>query len=121
MIVGVGTDVVDAGRFERSLARTPTLRDRLFTPAEAALGPESLAARFAAKEALAKALGAPHGLSWRDAEVVVDERGRPSFVVQGGVADAVAAAGADRVHLSLTHDGGVALAFVVLEAGGFPS
>ncbi len=115
MIVGVGTDVVDVGRLEVALDRTPTLRDRLFTPAEAALAPESLAARFAAKEALAKALGAPHGLSWHDAEVVTDERGRPSFDVRGGVADAVAAAGASRVHLSISHDGGVAIAFVVLE------
>ena len=115
MIVGVGTDVVDVGRFERSLERTPSLRDRLFTPGEASLAPESLAARFAAKEALAKALGAPTGLSWHDAEVVVDDRGRPSFEIRGGIADAVAAAGASTVHLSLSHDGGVAVAFVVLE------
>ena len=59
MIIGVGTDVVEIARMERSLERTPTLRDRLFTPAEAALPLESLAARFAAKEAIAKALGAP--------------------------------------------------------------
>ena len=77
VIVGVGTDLVEVARFEASLERTPTLRERLFTPAEAALPLESLAARFAAKEALAKALGAPAGLSWHDAEVVDDEDGRP--------------------------------------------
>ena len=116
MIVGVGTDVVDIGRLQRSLERTPTLRDRLFTPAEAALPLESLAARFAAKEALAKALGAPGGLSWQDAEVVSDQDGRPSFTLRGTVADRAAELGVARVHLSLSHDGGVAVAFVVLES-----
>ena len=113
MIVGVGTDLVDVARLEESLARTPTLRARLFTPAEAVLTTESLAARFAAKEALAKALGAPGGLSWQDAEVVTDEQGRPAFELTGSVAALV---GERRVHLSLSHDGGLALAFVVLEA-----
>ena len=75
VIVGVGIDVVDIARLEQALERTPTLRERLFTPAEATLPLASLAARFAAKEALAKALGAPGGLSWQDAEVVVDEVG----------------------------------------------
>ena len=59
MIIGVGTDVVEVARLEQSLERTPSLRDRLFTPAEGTLPVESLAARFAAKEALAKALGRP--------------------------------------------------------------
>ena len=62
MIVGVGIDVVDIDRFARILARRPGLRDRLFTDAERGLPVASLAARFAAKEALAKALGAPVGL-----------------------------------------------------------
>ncbi len=83
MIIGVGTDVVEVARLEASLERTPTLRDRLFTPAEAALPLESLAARFAAKEALAKALGAPGDLSWQDAEVVTDVSGWPSFELRG--------------------------------------
>ena len=113
MIVGVGTDLVDVARFEESLARTPTLRSRLFTPAEAGLPEESLAARFAAQEALAKALGAPGGLSWQDAEVVTDQDGKPAFALTGAVAALV---GEHRVHLSLSHDGGFALAFVVLES-----
>ncbi len=113
MIVGIGTDLVEVTRLEESLARTPTLRERLFTRGEAPLPVESLAARFAAKEALAKALGAPGGLSWQDAEVVTDEDGRPSFALTGTVAARV---GDRRVHLSLSHDGGFALAFVVLES-----
>jgi holo-[acyl-carrier protein] synthase len=117
VIIGVGTDLVEIARLEQALERTPALRDRLFTPAEAALPTDSLAARFAAKEALAKALGAPGGLSWQDVEVVRDDAGRPGLELRGTVAAAVERLGADRVHLSLTHDGGMALAFVVLEAG----
>ena len=118
MIVGVGTDVVEIARLEQALERTPTLRQRLFTSAESDLPLDSLAARFAAKEALAKALGAPAGLSWQDAEVVIDQDGRPSFSLTGAVAEHAAGL---RVHLSIAHDGGVAVAFVVLEsAAGFP-
>ena len=116
MIVGVGTDVVDLARFEATLARTPSVRERLFTPAEAALPLASLAARFAAKEALAKALGAPGGLHWHDAEVVTDDVGAPSFALRGSVAGRAHALGATRTHLSLSHDAGLALAFVVLES-----
>ena len=116
MIVGLGTDLVEIARLEQALERTPTLRERLFTPAEATLPVASLAARVAAKEALSKALGAPAGLSWQDAEVMVEESGQPWFALQGAVADAVAGLGAGHVHLSLSHDGGFALAFVVLES-----
>ena len=115
MIVGVGIDVVDIDRFIESLTRTPGLRDRLFTAAEAALPPASLAARFAAKEAIAKALGAPVGLAWHDAEVISAESGRPHFELRGTVAAACAAQGAATVHLSLSHDAGIASAVVVLE------
>ena len=69
MIVGVGIDVVDIARFQATLERTPGLLERLFTPAERDLKISSLAARFAAKEAAAKALGAPGDLHWHDAEV----------------------------------------------------
>ena len=92
MIIGVGIDVCPVERFAASLARTPGLRDRLFTaaeqvtPAGAERTGESLAARFAAKEALAKALGAPGDLHWHDAEVTVGERGRPHLEVRGSVA-----------------------------------
>ena len=115
MIIAVGTDVVEIARLEQSLLRTPSLRARLFTPPEAQLPLESLAARFAAKEALAKALGAPGDLSWQDAEVVTDAEGRPSFELRGTVAARAEERGVRRVHLSLSHDAGVAVAFVVLE------
>ena len=116
MIVGVGIDVVQIDRIERALARTPGLADRLFTDGEQVLPrAESLAARFAAKEAVAKALGAPGGLRWRDAEVVNDPSGRPRLLLHGGVAEEAAAQGITTWHLSLSHDGGVATAVVVAE------
>ena len=116
MIIGVGVDVVDIARFEQTLVRTPSLRTRLFTPHELTLPIASLAARFAAKEALAKALGAPVGLGWHDAEVIRESTGRPRFEVRGTVATALEASGAAVVQLSLSHDAGIASAFVVLES-----
>ncbi|MEU7851094.1 holo-ACP synthase [Micromonospora parva] len=121
MIVAVGIDVVLVERFARALARTPPLADRLFTEAErrtrsgSPRSPESLAARFAAKEAVAKALGAPAGLSWHDCEVVADPDGRPWLAVSGTVAAAADARGINHWHLSLSHDGGIASAMVVAE------
>jgi holo-[acyl-carrier protein] synthase len=115
-VIGVGIDVVDLERFAESLARTPGLAERLFTPAEASLGMASLAARFAAKEALAKALGAPGNLVWHDAEVVSEDSGRPLFLMRGTVAARATELGAVHVHLSLSHDAGIASAVVVLES-----
>jgi holo-[acyl-carrier protein] synthase len=119
LLVGVGVDVVDVDRFTAVLARDDArggaLRRRLFDDDEADLAPRSLAARFAAKEAVAKALGAPPGLRWRDARVRRGEHGAPSLELRGTVADLAARLGAGAVHLSLSHDGGVATAFVVVE------
>ena len=77
--------------------------------------PESLAARFAAKEALAKALGAGGGMHWTDAEVITDDAGRPSLVVTGTVAARAESLGVTRWHVSLSHDGGIASATVIAE------
>ncbi len=115
MIVGIGVDLVDIPRFERSLARTPRLRERLFAPAERALKPHSLAARYAAKEALIKALGGSDGVHWTDIEVASEPNGRPVFALSGETAATVAARGIAAVHLSLSHDAGLATAYVVAE------
>lgn len=115
MIVGIGVDIVDLERFALSLERTPHLGERLFTPAERAARPASLAAAFAAKEAVAKALGAPAGLEWHDVEVRHDDAGRPHLLVTGTVADAAATRGILRWHVSLSHDRGAAVAMVVAE------
>ena len=121
VIIGVGIDVVPVDRFAESLTRTPGLRDRLFTaeeqrtPSGTARTGESLAARFAAKEAVAKALGAPGALRWHDAEVTVGEHGRPHLEIRGSVAGRAAQLGITTWHLSLSHDGGIASAVVVAE------
>ena len=112
MIHGVGIDVVDINRFKQTLERTPDLELKLFTEAERTKSFQSLAARFAAKEALVKALNAEKGISWHEAEVVNAEGGKPTFIFYGAVAELVD--GAD-VHLSISHDAGIAVAVVIVE------
>ena len=122
MIVGVGIDVVPVARFAEALERTASLADRLFTASErvgdtgAPRSAESLAARFAAKEALAKALGGGGGMLWTDAEISTDAAGRPHVSVSGTVAERAAALGVTRWHVSLSHDGGIAAATVIAES-----
>ena len=116
MIVGIGVDLVDIPRFERSLARTPRLLERLFAPAERSLKPHSLAARYAAKEALIKALGGSDGVHWTDIEVASEPSGRPVFALSGDTSATVAARGITALHLSLSHDAGLATAYVVAES-----
>lgn len=121
MIVGIGVDVVDLARFERALDRTPALAPRLFTDAERRQGERmlplrSLAGRFAAKEALIKAFGDSTDVHWHDMQVVADSHGNPSFVLSGGAAAIAAARGIASVHLSMTHDAGIAIAYVVAES-----
>ena len=80
MIVGIGVDIVNVGRLWAALERTPALGARLFAESERGGRPESLAASFAAKEAVAKALGAPPGLRWTDVAVSRDADGRPGLL-----------------------------------------
>ena len=115
MIVGIGVDIVEIARLLSALRRTPSLAARLFTDGERGRGPASLAACFAAKEAAAKALGAPAGLRWADVEVTYDAAGRPLLAVTGTVAEAAVRRGVLRWHLSITHDGGLSVAMVVAE------
>ncbi len=120
-IIGVGIDVAEIERFAQSLERTPALARRLFLESELLLpsgerrGVASLAARFAAKEALAKALGAPAGLYWTDAEVWCEDSGQPRLRVKGTVAARAAELGVRSWHVSLSHDAGVASAVVIAE------
>ena len=115
-VVGVGVDVVDVARLARVLDRTPGVAERVFTPGERVGEVRRLAARFAAKEAAAKALGAPARVRWREIEVVVSDSGRPELRVTGRTAEVAAAAGIRSWHVSLTHDAGVAVAVVVAES-----
>lgn len=116
VIVGIGVDVVPVERFATALERTPALATRLFTAAERVLPVASLAARFAAKEAVAKALGAPDALEWHDCEVATDGAGQPWLVVERTVRARADQLGVRTWHLSLSHDGGMAVAMVVAES-----
>jgi len=115
LITGIGIDLCSIPRLAEALERTPSLLSRLFHTSEQALPHNSLAARFAAKEALAKAIGNPALLVWNEIEVVKDELGKPSFVFHGQTKSAI-----DELkvscHLSLSHELELATAMVVLEA-----
>ena len=115
MILGIGIDVVDVERFGRTLEQTPRLLERLFTPTERDLPLNSLAARFAAKEALAKALGAPVGLHWTDVTVMRGDDGRPHLHTIGTVEARAHDLGVHALHVSLSHDAGIASAVVIAE------
>lgn len=115
MVRAIGVDVASVERMARALGRAPRLKERLFTERERELPVASLAARFAAKEAVAKALGSPGGMRWHDCEVVRGPQGAPELLVSGTVAQRAEELGITRWHLSLSHDAGVALAMVVAE------
>jgi holo-[acyl-carrier protein] synthase len=115
VIVGIGVDIVDVGRLWAALQRTPALAARLFAESERGGRPESLAASFAAKEAVAKALGAPAGLRWTDVTVRRDAAGRPLLLVSGTVAAVAEKRGVRCWHVSLSHDSGMSIAMVVAE------
>jgi holo-[acyl-carrier protein] synthase len=122
MIVGIGVDLTPVSRMARALGNHPgRLEARLFTDGERAYcsaraePAQHYAARFAAKEAALKALGVPAGLSWHELEVVNAEDGAPRLQLTGEAARAAASSGVRRLHLSLTHAGDQAMAFVVAE------
>jgi holo-[acyl-carrier protein] synthase len=124
MIVGSGIDLVEIGRIHQSMERFgQRFLDRIFTAAEQAYclrkrkAAESLAARFAAKEAGAKALGTgiSRGVNWLEIEVVREPGGKPSLRFHGRAAEIAAALGVAHIALSLTHTGDLAMASVVLE------
>lgn len=122
-LIGVGIDLVDIERFRTSLSRTPSMRTRLFTQVELdyvapKLDPvPSLAARFAAREAVMKSLGVGLGaFGFHDVWVERAESGVPSLVITGPAKELAVAAGVARWHLSLTHSASTAGAYVIAEA-----
>jgi holo-[acyl-carrier protein] synthase len=125
--VGVGVDIVDTRRFAGVLMRSPRLVTRVFTPREITLSggdrirPASLAARWAAKEAVAKVLVDNRGLAWHDCEVLNGQRGEPELVLSGTVLAAARARGIDTWLISLSHDGDMAIAFVLAARSGTAS
>jgi holo-[acyl-carrier protein] synthase len=115
MIVGIGVDVAEIARLAGALERTPALAVRLFTDGERNQPIQSLAGSFAAKEAVAKALGAPSGLRWTDVVVGRDAAGKPVLDIAGTVAAAAAQLGVTDWHVSISHDAGICVAMVVAE------
>lgn len=124
MISGIGTDIVAIERFQRFVdeGNTPLLK-RIFTEQEQAFCSArkncaaSYSARFAAKEAFLKALGTglSDGISWHDMEVARDKRGKPELILSGRAMELFLEHGLSSAFLSLAHDGGMAVAMVVLE------
>ena len=123
MIVGIGVDMVQVRRMERWI-ETPGLLERYFHPEELAVSLAkgygaslSLAARFAAKEAFGKALGTGlAGIVLKDMMVVNNDRGRPEMLVLETALAALNESGANRIHISITHESDNAVAMVVLES-----
>lgn len=127
MIVGVGVDIVDVSRIEDLLARyRDRFLSRVFTEAERKYAEHSirtaerLAGRFAVKEAVLKALGTgkSQGIRWRDVETVPGALGRPEVKVYGKASNWLKMIGGETIHVSVAHDGGKAVAFVVIEGPG---
>jgi holo-[acyl-carrier protein] synthase len=121
VIVGIGVDLVDIARFERGLVRTPALKSRLFAESEQLkdgkpMPLRSLAGRFAAKEALIKALGDSTGVQWHDMRIVSDEHGNPGFELRDSTRAIADSRGITAIHLSMSHDAGLAIAYVVAES-----
>lgn len=122
MIIGVGIDAVDVDRFRASLARTPTMRDRVFVEEELAyVAPKadpvpSLAARFAAREAVMKAMGLGLGsFGFHEVWVTCAQSGAPSLAITGRALELAVDRGITHWHLTITHTGRVAIAHVVAE------
>lgn len=120
-ILGTGVDIIEVARIQQAAERTPRFLERVFTPAELAYAnaaPRSrwrrLAARFAAKEALLKALGTGlRQVRWGEAEVVRNALGRPAFQLKGALAALAAARGVQELHLTLSHSDHYAVAYVI--------
>ncbi len=118
-MAGVGIDLLEIDRLERALERRPALAERLFTDAERAYAAGRarpvmhLAARYCAKEAVAKALGL-NGWSFRDVEVVATGAA-PQVNLSGAAARLAAERGIARMHLSLSHTDALACAYLILE------
>ncbi len=120
MILGVGVDTVSLSRFEAKLAETPRLKDRLFLDIETVndgseASIQTLAGRFAAKEAVIKALSGNPGIEWHGIEVGKESSGKPVIWLHGTTAKLALQLGVRKFHVSISHDGDSAVAFVVAE------
>ncbi|WP_437895473.1 holo-ACP synthase [Sorangium sp. So ce124] len=122
MIIGVGVDLCAISRIAAAIERHEgRFEERLFTPAEReycrmrSSPAQHFAARFAAKEACVKALGAPAGLAWHELEVVRVGDGRPRLMLSGASTEIARGLGVERLHLTMSHQANFAVAVVVAE------
>jgi holo-[acyl-carrier protein] synthase len=124
MIVSIGIDIIEVRRIREVLLRTPRFRDRVFTSGEraycdsrGAVAAQHYAARFAAKEAMLKALqtGWRGGIGWQDVEIASHDSGAPYLILSGQVQKLFQASGATAAHLSMSHTTEHAIAEVILE------
>jgi len=123
MIIGIGCDIISVPRIQRAMQRNERFAEKLFTPAEIAYcqskaSPwQSYAARFAAKEAVMKALGTGWDgkVNWLDIEVQSDSLGNPQLILSGGARLVAEQQGITNIQLSLSHEKEQALAFVIME------
>ena len=124
MIVGVGIDFVQVSRLERAITTNARFMTRVFTSGEidycgtGEVRFERFAARFAVKEAVSKALGITWGdaIPWTDAEVDLEASGKPFVRLTGKAEERMAELGVCRIHISITHSAGFAVAVAVAEA-----
>ena len=121
-ILGLGVDICEISRMERALERHPTMRDRVFTPEEIAYcdskarPAESYAGRFAAREAVIKALGGYRGKRWQDISVSRAPSGAPAIRLEGNAKRRADSLGIERVLITFTHEKTNAVAFAVAVA-----
>jgi holo-[acyl-carrier protein] synthase len=123
VIIGIGTDIIAISRIKKAIEANEHFVDKIYTPQEIAYcssrahKAESYAARFAAKEAVMKALGTGWDgiVNWVDIEVLPDEKGCPQVSLQGGAKQLSQNKGVKEVHVSLSHEKDYAVAYVVLE------
>jgi len=124
MIGGIGTDIIEVARIQKLIDRQERFKKRIFTPAEIAYcerkknKAQSYAARFAAKEAFLKAIGTGwrQGIAFKEIEVVNNARGKPEIFLHGKAGDYARQMGIRNIHVSLSHLGEIAVAFVTVEA-----
>jgi holo-[acyl-carrier protein] synthase len=124
VIISTGIDIIEVARIREALGRTARFVDRVFTPAERAycesrgeVSARHYAARFAAKEAMLKALGTgwSGGIAWQDVEVAAHESGAPYLILRGEALAVFERLGGNRTHLSLSHTADHAIAQVIIE------
>ena len=113
MILGIGTDIVEIERFKKLIFGSEKLRKRLFTESENLKPLHSLAARFAAKEAMQKALGSRHGLNWLDFEILNNPDGSPKINVFGELKSHLKE---NKIFISLSHENLFASATVIISS-----